>query len=107
MSATFCTRCGKPVPPNSTACPTCGNALAQVASGPVAGQPTPPGTPLRTCGNCQAQMRWTGHFNLRAMGLTGPVNYLSGASAASETVLPFSLYYCQSCGKFDLYYPGT
>jgi hypothetical protein len=52
-------------------------------------------------------MRWTGHFNVRAMGYSGPVNYLPGGPTASETVLPFSLYYCQSCGKFDFYYPGT
>ena len=107
MSATFCTRCGKPVPPNSAACPACGTALAQAGPGPAAGQPTPLGTTVRTCGNCHAQMRWTGHFNLRAMAPTGPVNYISGGPPASETVLPFSLYYCQSCGKFDFYYPGT
>ena len=52
-------------------------------------------------------MRWTGHFNLRAMGFSGSINYLSGGPTPSETVLPFSLYYCQSCGKFDFYYPGT
>ncbi len=108
MSATFCTRCGKPVPPNSAACPACGNATAQAATAPpFAGEPTPPGTPPRTCGNCHAPMRWTGHFNLRAMGFSGSINYLSGGPTPSETVLPFSLYYCQSCGKFDFYYPGT
>jgi hypothetical protein len=53
-------------------------------------------------------MRWIGHYSLRASGPpgSGGVSPEGGAEAA-ETLLPFSLYYCQNCGKFDFYYPGT
>ncbi len=53
-------------------------------------------------------MRWVGHYSLRALGSSHPV---AGApldtSQVPESLLPFSLYYCQSCGRFDFYYPGT
>jgi len=49
-------------------------------------------------------MRWIGHYSLRASGQPG----MAGTTPdAAETLLPFSLYYCQTCGKFDFYYPGT
>lgn len=53
-------------------------------------------------------MRWIGHYSLRATGPpgTGLSPNPTGVDAA-ETLLPFSLYYCQTCGKFDFYYPGT
>lgn len=58
--------------------------------------------------NCHAQMRWIGHYSLRAGGYTGAVGPVSpDPNTMAETLLPFSLYYCQSCGKFDFYYPGT
>ncbi len=53
-------------------------------------------------------MRWIGHYSLRAGGYTGAVGAVTGdLGQLSETLLPFSLYYCQTCGKFDFYYPGT
>ncbi len=75
----------------------------------MAASPAPAtSAPPRTCVNCRAQMRWVGHFNLRTFGFTGSVDFLTGStSSPAETVLPFSLYYCQGCGKFDFYYPGT
>jgi hypothetical protein len=50
-------------------------------------------------------MRWIGHYSLRASGSPGAG--APGGLDAAETLLPFSLYYCQTCGKFDFYYPGT
>ena len=50
-------------------------------------------------------MRWIGHYSLRASGSVPTPG--AGGSEGSETLLPFSLYYCQTCGKFDFYYPGT
>lgn len=53
-------------------------------------------------------MRWIGHYSLRAGGYAGTVGASVGdPGQLSETLLPFSLYYCQACGKFDFYYPGT
>jgi hypothetical protein len=53
-------------------------------------------------------MRWIGHYSLRATGATSPPGGLPAVAAnGAETLLPFSLYYCQTCGKFDFYYPGT
>lgn len=53
-------------------------------------------------------MRWIGHYSLRAGGYTGQVGPVTlDPGQMPETLLPFSLYYCQSCGKFDFYYPGT
>jgi len=53
-------------------------------------------------------MRWIGHYSLRATGPpgSGPIGPTGGAEP-TETLLPFSLYYCQTCGRFDFYYPGT
>jgi hypothetical protein len=50
-------------------------------------------------------MRWIGHYSLRASGSV-PAPGAAGGEG-TETLLPFSLYYCQTCGKFDFYYPGT
>ncbi len=60
----------------------------------------------RACSNCRAQMRWIGHYSLRASGTPGSAG-AAGGIEGPETLLPFSLYYCQTCGKFDFYYPGT
>lgn len=123
MLSRFCNRCGQMLPANATTCPRCN---APVATPPPA-TPAPAATAStatastaaasaadslpsarRTCANCHAAMRWIGHYSLRATSSPG-----SGAAAAgagtemAETLLPFSLYYCQTCGKFDFYYPGT
>lgn len=85
--------------------------LPAQAAGPLPGSPAGAGVaqgPRRMCVNCHAQMRWIGHYSLRAGGYAGAVGATTGDSGQlSETLLPFSLYYCQSCGKFDFYYPGT
>lgn len=113
MASRFCTRCGKPIPDQATACASCGSpvpASSPPASTAVPLQSAPPASqgPRRMCVNCHAQMRWIGHYSLRAGGYAGAVGVVSGdAGQLSETLLPFSLYYCQSCGKFDFYYPGT
>jgi len=52
-------------------------------------------------------MRWIGHYSLRASSSPGSGGVVPGGPDAPETLLPFSLYYCQTCGKFDFYYPGT
>jgi hypothetical protein len=53
-------------------------------------------------------MRWIGHYSLRATGSPSPPGGAPAvATDGTETLLPFSLYYCQTCGKFDFYYPGT
>ena len=92
------------------------------ASGAAAG-PAPPSTApraavdpaaeatlpaRRVCPNCRASMRWIGHYSLHASGppTAGGAPPGSGVEV-TETLLPFSLYYCQACGKFDFYYPGT
>jgi RNA polymerase subunit RPABC4/transcription elongation factor Spt4 len=62
----------------------------------------------RVCPNCRASMRWIGHYSLHASGppTAGGAPPGSGVEV-TETLLPFSLYYCAACGKFDFYYPGT
>jgi hypothetical protein len=53
-------------------------------------------------------MRWVGHYSLRATGHPGaPAPTTVDLSQSPEALLPFSLYYCQTCGRFDFYYPGT
>ena len=53
-------------------------------------------------------MRWIGHYSLRATGAATPsATPTANPGDGTETLLPFSLYYCQTCGKFDFYYPGT
>ncbi len=53
-------------------------------------------------------MRWIGHYSLRAGGHPGSTGVAAtDPQQLTETLLPFSLYYCQTCGKFDFYYPGT
>jgi len=119
MVSRFCNRCGQLLPPNATTCPRCN---AAVAAAPMA-SPAPGGAPgvapaatagaegttlsaRRTCANCRAQMRWVGHYSLRATGPPGAAGPTPGPDTP-ETLLPFSLYYCQTCGRFDFYYPGT
>ncbi len=107
MSSGFCTRCGKPLSPGAAACASCGTPTGGGSAPPTAGGPgTSPAA--RGCSNCRAQMRWVGHYSLRATGHPGAAGSAAVDLAQSpETLLPFSLYYCQSCGRFDFYYPGT
>ena len=114
MVSRFCTRCGQLLPANATVCPRC-NAPVGASAGVSAGTPAAaPGVTVgdagsaarRTCANCRAPMRWVGQYSLRATAAGGSAQS-SGAAEGTETLLPFSLYYCQTCGKFDLYYPGT
>lgn len=117
MAARYCTRCGQAIPPNATSCPQCQTPVpvspATATSSPAAAAPATGGAPpaqgsgpaRRACGNCRSAMRWIGHYSLRASGTPGAVPGVSTEGA--ETLLPFSLYYCQTCGKFDFYYPGT
>ncbi len=106
MSGQFCTRCGKPIAAGATVCGACG---APVGAAPVPQGGTAPGSPPpHACANCRAAMRWVGHYSLRATGHHGaPAGAPVDMSQAPESLLPFSLYYCQGCGKFDFYYPGT
>jgi hypothetical protein len=122
MVSRFCTRCGQLLPTNATTCPRCNapvtppapaaTAGAAPSSAPSAG--TASATPeassapaRRICANCRAAMRWIGHYSLRASGTAPSSAGVAGSADPAETLLPFSLYYCQSCGKFDFYYPGT
>ncbi|MGI0129943.1 MAG: nucleotide-binding protein [Thermoplasmata archaeon] len=58
--------------------------------------------------NCKVQMAPMGQVNFRTGGYVGGAGILAGSwNAAAENLQPFSLYYCQQCGKFDLYYAGT
>ncbi|HYA10628.1 MAG TPA: hypothetical protein VEH10_03020 [Thermoplasmata archaeon] len=117
MVSRFCNRCGQLLPANATTCPRCNAPVAAAPSSTAAPGPassaagaTPEATlsARRTCANCRAPMRWIGHYSLRATGPPGSGNVApGGAVEAAETLLPFSLYYCQTCGKFDFYYPGT
>ena len=107
MVSRFCTRCGQLLPTNATTCPRCNapvTAPAPGAAGGASGADTG-ASARRTCANCRAPMRWIGHYSLRATGATPAAATAPGDS--TETLLPFSLYYCQTCGKFDFYYPGT
>jgi hypothetical protein len=113
MVSRFCTRCGQLLPTNATACPRCNAPVTAPASGAplqAAGPTTSEASAVparRVCANCRAAMRWIGHYSLRASGSAPPGSGVPGSADAAETLLPFSLYYCQSCGKFDFYYPGT
>ena len=111
MVSRFCTRCGQLLPTNATACPRCNAPVVAASPAPAATTATPTLSTdssippaRRSCANCKAAMRWIGHYSLRASGSMPPPG--AGGEGA-ETLLPFSLYYCQSCGKFDFYYPGT
>ena len=113
MVSRFCTRCGQLLPSNATTCPRCNAPVTGVSPGTSPAPTTLPATDgaaaaKRTCANCRAAMRWIGHYSLRATGATSPPGGLPAVAAnGAETLLPFSLYYCQTCGKFDFYYPGT
>jgi hypothetical protein len=119
MVSRFCTRCGQMLPPDATSCPRCnapvGAAPSAAASPAPSAGPAPSLQPAaesasparRTCGNCRAAMRWIGHYSLRATGAPGAGGMAGAPPDVTETLLPFSVYYCQTCGKFDFYYPGT
>jgi len=121
MVSRFCSRCGQLLPTNAATCPRCNAPVPAGAPGAPAGSPPPStasasATPSaadtgalarRACANCRAPMRWIGHFSLRATGAASGSTPASGPAEGTETLLPFSLYYCQTCGKFDFYYPGT
>lgn len=111
MAPRFCNRCAQTLTPDATVCPRCNApivpAVRPAPSGPAAGGVVA-ATARRACANCHAAMRWIGHYSLRAAGRPGEGSGTAGdPGEVVETLLPFSLYYCQSCGKFDLYYPGT
>jgi|HubBroStandDraft_1064217.scaffolds.fasta_scaffold1557024_1 hypothetical protein len=70
--------------------------------------PVPLAQRPRICGNCQIQMKDIGQVSFRTGGWVGGAGFLAkGLNDAAERLQPFSLYYCDKCGKFDLYYPGT
>jgi hypothetical protein len=53
-------------------------------------------------------MKDIGQVSFRTGGWVGGAGFLAkGLNDAAEQLQPFSLYYCDKCGKFDLYYPGT
>jgi hypothetical protein len=53
-------------------------------------------------------MSSVGEVSFRTGGWVGGAGlFAPGLNAASEQLRSFSLYYCEQCGKFDLYYPGT
>lgn len=120
MLSRFCNRCGQLLPANATTCPRCNAPVAAMPSSgatatatPAAVASTAAGSEVtasarRTCANCRAAMRWIGHYSLRASAPPGSGGAPPGSGGeTAETLLPFSLYYCQTCGKFDFYYPGT
>ncbi len=111
MVSRFCTRCGQLLPTDATTCPRCNapvGASPSASPAPAVAQTGAEGASpaRRTCGNCRAAMRWIGHYSLRATGAPGAAG-MGGGQDVTETLLPFSVYYCQTCGKFDFYYPGT
>ncbi|HXW66537.1 MAG TPA: zinc-ribbon domain-containing protein [Thermoplasmata archaeon] len=124
MAAASCPSCGKPVAANMTFCSACGARLSAPGPGPApaAGAnatpaPTPavaaPGVahpagqlPGRACGNCRTPMGHMGQVQFRTVGWVGTTS-LIGDYGPGDVLRVFSLYYCQRCGKFDLYYPGT
>lgn len=49
-----------------------------------------------------------GQASFRVGGSVGGEGWLLGSwNELSQGLLLFTIYYCQACGKFDLYYPGT
>lgn len=78
-----------------------------------AAAPLPAATPAparlpRTCGNCQVPMQKTGELAFRVGGYVGASGMFPGDfNQLAEGLQPFAVYYCQRCGKVDLYYPGT
>ena len=127
MAAQSCSKCGKGLAPGSAFCTQCGTKVSAApatpltppAAPPPAPQPAPlaqplpstqgaPGARPRMCVNCKTQMAGMGQVSFRTGGYTGGAGVLAGSwNAAAENLQPFSLYYCQQCGKFDLYYAGT
>jgi hypothetical protein len=107
MSAAFCSRCGKPLPAGAAACPACG---AATAAPPAAGPSVPaqPARPPRDCLRCHVPMQMVGSINLRSTSWGVVSDPITGTSQRPvDSFHPFSLYYCGTCGRFDLYYPGT
>jgi hypothetical protein len=47
MTAAFCSSCGKPLPPLSAYCPTCGNRLVQGVTESIKQEPMPTKTAIR------------------------------------------------------------
>lgn len=115
MAALRCQKCGTVLLSGSTYCNACGTKIAWPATGGAdptvsLAQPLPAALAVRprTCVNCGVQMGAVGQVSFRTGGLVGGAGVLVGSwNAAAENLQPFSLYYCQRCGKFDLYYAGT
>jgi hypothetical protein len=58
--------------------------------------------------NGHTQMKGVGEVSFRTGGSTGATALLPPrVTAVSRTLRPFQGYYCETCGKFDLYYHGT
>jgi hypothetical protein len=106
VSAAFCSRCGKPLPAGAGACPACG---APVPAAPAPTAPRiAPAAPARTCLQCHTPMRLIGPVNFRsAVWTTVPDPILGASQQAVDSFFAFHLHYCPTCGRFDLYYPGT
>ncbi|HTZ61594.1 MAG TPA: zinc ribbon domain-containing protein [Thermoplasmata archaeon] len=125
MASSGCARCGSPLAADSAFCTQCGTRVAPGTPPTGTGGPLPPSpdpipmsnsaptpAPLpqrsRLCVNCQSQMASVGMLSFRTGGWTGGAGpHTGGWNAATESLHPFSLYYCAKCGKFDLYYAGT
>jgi hypothetical protein len=125
MAAQNCQNCGKPLTPGSAFCTACGTRVGPPARSATASPVAPPFQPTssvqplpttqvaagvrpRTCVNCKTQMSGMGQVSFRTGGYVGGTGAVLGSwNATQETLQPFSLYYCQQCGKFDLYYVGT
>jgi Double zinc ribbon len=125
MAAQNCQSCGKPLPPGSAFCTGCGArvpppvSVTPVAQPIPASQPSPqpqpvptgqvpPGVRPRTCVNCKTQMAAMGQVAFRTGPTPGGAGMvLGGWNPTPDASQPFSMYYCQQCGKFDLYYAGT
>jgi hypothetical protein len=53
-------------------------------------------------------MKGVGEVSFRTGGSTGAIAlFLQGVAALLETLRPFQLPCCETCGKFDLYDHGT
>lgn len=129
MAAATCTQCGKALAPESAFCTQCGARVAPptpaglglstaapggTTAAVAAPTPMPTAVPIappmrpRICVNCKTQMSPMGAISFRAGSWpSGPGAPAGGWATGPETMQPFSLYYCQQCGKFDLYYAGT
>jgi rubredoxin len=111
----FCPKCGFNLgEPPPLACRNCGMIFApkkpseaELAEGPPVSSGRIP-APQRICPVCPVPLTPEGELSFRVGGSVGASAMFKGTwNELSEQLQPFSVYHCPSCGKIELYEPGS